>query len=56
LIYNNNIDQDMLEELGTPKAANKTCDINNSIEMFHISVVQFSLSLHNNNNFVGMMS
>lgn len=34
-------DRDIFEELETPKAANKTCDINNRIEMFHTSVVQF---------------
>lgn len=35
----------------TSNNSNNNFDINKSIEQLHLSVVQFSLSLHNNNNF-----
>lgn len=37
--------------LEIPETTNNIFDINKSIEQLHLLVVQFSLSLHNNNNF-----
>lgn len=47
-----NINSNIINDPEPSEVSNKTVfDINKSIEQLHLFVVQFSLSLHNNNNF-----
>lgn len=48
-----NISDNIIDELEISN--NKIFDFNKSIEQLHLFVVQFSLSLHNNNIFVEVM-